>query len=64
MKQFFATGFVLVIICVILTIAPFLTIWGLNTLFQTGISHGIWEYLAVWALLLVWKPEIEYGWKE
>lgn len=29
---------------------PFVIIWALNTLFQTGISYGALEWLAVFAL--------------
>lgn len=57
MKEFLGAGVVIGIVFLLLLISPFLTIWGLNTLLGLGISHGVWEYLAVWALILVWGPK-------
>ena len=38
-------------VAVLLIIAePFVIIWALNTLFQTGIAYGWLEWLAVFAL--------------
>lgn len=56
MSNFLSAGVVFAFLIVLLLLAPFLTIWSINTLFDLGISHGLWEYLAVWALLVIWKP--------
>lgn len=55
MKDFLSVGVMLGFLFILLLLSPFLTIWGLNTLFETEIEHSIWTYLAVWAILLVWK---------
>jgi hypothetical protein len=50
LKDFFNVTFLMK-----LQISPFLFIFSMNTLFGLGIYHGFYEYLAVWALIVVVK---------
>lgn len=40
------TGLVLLIVAIFIAL-PFAVIWSLNTLFNTGIAYGFYEWLAV-----------------
>lgn len=55
MKDFFEITFKIGIVVLLLMLSPFLFIFSMNTLFSTEIPHGIMEYLAVWALVVVVK---------
>jgi hypothetical protein len=52
MKDFFDITFKIGIVILLLILSPFLFIFGVNTLFNVGITHGVMEYLAVWALVV------------
>lgn len=60
MEKLFGVGVVVGLMILLLMIAPALTLWALNTLSEEGslgwhIPHGFWTYVAMWALLLVFK---------
>jgi len=40
----------------IMILAPFATVWSLNTLFGLGIAYGFYEWLAV-----VWLTVVTFG---
>lgn len=51
---------VLVLVLISFVFGPMLTLWAVNTISEAAgfgwqIPHGLWTYLAVWVLLLVWK---------
>lgn len=52
MKDFFEITFRIGIIVLLLILSPFLFIFSMNTLFNLNITHGVMEYLAVWALVV------------
>jgi len=41
------------LIAVLVVIGPFIVIWALNTLFQTGLDYTFWNWLAV-VVLSAW----------
>jgi len=55
MKEFFNVTFLIGVMFLLLLISPFLFIFSMNTLFGLGIYHGFYEYLSVWALIIVVK---------
>jgi uncharacterized membrane protein YidH (DUF202 family) len=51
---------VLVLIVLLLLLTPILTLWSLNTLSEQGslgwyIPHNVWTYLAIYALVVVFR---------
>lgn len=47
---------VVVVVVGILILAPFVTIWSLNTLFAVGIEYTLWTWLAA-----VWLSMVTFG---
>ena len=47
---------VVVVVVGILILAPFVTIWSLNTLFALGIDYTFWTWLA-----MVWLSMVTFG---
>ena len=47
---------VVVVVVGILILAPFVTIWSLNTLFSVGIEYTLWTWLAA-----VWLSMVTFG---
>lgn len=60
MVRVLGVGAALGLIVLLMMIAPALSLWALNTISEQAslgwyIPHGLWTYLSVWALLLVFK---------
>jgi hypothetical protein len=46
------------LILFLVVLGPLITIWSLNTLFDTGIPFTLWTWLAVFWLNLVWLSTV------
>lgn len=49
-----------IVLILLFILGPILGLWGINTLFEQGgfnhyIPHNVWTYLAIWALMIVFK---------
>lgn len=38
---------ILIVAVAVIVAAPLVVIWALNTLFNTGIAYGFWEWLSI-----------------
>lgn len=56
MRDIVTPLFVIVVVLLVLVLAPFVTIWSLNTLFSVGIEYTLWTWLAA-----VWLSMVTFG---
>lgn len=58
-KNVVALGIILVVVCLLL-LAPFISIWSVNTLFGVNIAYTFWTWMAAfWMQVVVIAPKIK-----